>query len=677
MKRASRASILGIVSLVVASCAGSAGDSSNAIESVGEGPAPASPVAVTMEQRFGSGRAVAAASNGIRTVVATTSDIAVSDGAAGPFRVIAGAAEPTRDIGMSPDGERLTIVTNTGGLEIWSTDDAPSQVAGFAGVDAAEFRPDGSLVVVGGDVARIVDVVDGSTLDEWVVPSGRSLGPFAVADDGRIVMSVAGGSAPAFATWSEGVDPLIVEVDVETVGDVEIVRIVTVGDRVALGLEDSTDSFEGQIAVSTIGAGEPAWSIEFGSAVDGGAWSLVADGSLLIGQVSTMRFVDENGVAASSPQTITPIERVTPDGLVVLSNGSILRFERTGLLREVSVGSAPVIDLHIEPSSGVTTVVDTTGQISAIAQDANDAVLIGDFVAAALNDVAVAADGRIATASAGGIVELRSGDGATLGRLVHDEGSVDSVVFSQDGTELASGVAQRRTESAWDDTLSLWDVSTSERIFEVGGEAEEVAGCSFFTNRVRFSNDGSFVVSLSHDFTVAVIAVPSGELLHTFAPHANTVLDVAISPDGTRLVTSGDDSTMRVWDLETYELLADHATTMGGFWSLSFLADATSVVAGDLSGNLSVVDVMTGAATMAFESTKLRQARSAVSPDGQFVAAGAEGSSVRIWSTETGDLITELVGHGAAVSAVAFSADSSRLVSASQDGTTIVWVLMI
>lgn len=688
VSRLRAAAVLPLVALLVASCgvfdsapetdgvepAAPSVDDAGSETATDDGVVAAAPVGVELESRLGTGRAVLAATNGPQAIIATTVDVVVRSDVDAEFRPLALSASDVRDVTISPAGDRVLAVLDGGVASLWGVGGEMTEIATLGDVVGAAFRADGSLVVDGSGSLRIVDGVDGSVIGEWTVPDDRSLGPIAIADDGRILSSLIGGTTAEIAVWNGLDEPTIVEV---APGDADavIVRVVAAGDRVAVGLQDSADDFEGRIAVFPIGSPDESWSHRMDAGVSSAAWALTPDGGLLVGEDSTIASLDEDGAPVASVATDAPIERVTRTGLVAVSNGSILRRDSGGQLNEIFPGAAPVVDLHTDPASGATVFVDTAGGVVNVGDPSAEPEYIGDFAATPVNDVAVAADGRIATASTDGVVNVRDIDGSAMARLVHDEGSVDSVAFADGENQVATGVAQRRTASAWDDTVSVWDPDQSTRVFEIGGEVEEVAGCSFFTNRLRFSNDGTFVVSTSHDFTVSVIAVPSGELLHTFEPHANTVLDIAISSDDSKLVTSADDSTMRVWDLETYELLADHQATMGGYWSLSFLPDDSSVVAGDLTGNLSVIDIATGLVTTVFDGAKLREARTAISPDGRVVAAGAEDSIVRLWSVDTGEIIGEAVGHTGAVTAVAFFRDSQRFVSSSKDGTAIVWTL--
>ena len=63
----------------------------------------------------------------------------------------------------------------------------------------------------------------------------------------------------------------------------------------------------------------------------------------------------------------------------------------------------------------------------------------------------------------------------------------------------------------------------------------------------------------------------------------------------------------------------------------------------------------------------------AISPNGQFVAAGHYDSVVCIWDVETGVLVERLRGHGDGAYSVAFTPDGKGLVSGSLDKTLKFW----
>lgn len=63
----------------------------------------------------------------------------------------------------------------------------------------------------------------------------------------------------------------------------------------------------------------------------------------------------------------------------------------------------------------------------------------------------------------------------------------------------------------------------------------------------------------------------------------------------------------------------------------------------------------------------------AISPNGQFVAAGSLDTVVRIWDVATGMLVERLRGHRDSVYSVAFTPDGKGLVSGSLDKTLKYW----
>ena len=65
----------------------------------------------------------------------------------------------------------------------------------------------------------------------------------------------------------------------------------------------------------------------------------------------------------------------------------------------------------------------------------------------------------------------------------------------------------------------------------------------------------------------------------------------------------------------------------------------------------------------------------AISPNGQYVAAGSMDAVVRIWDVSTGQLAERLRGHRDSVRSVAFTPDGKGLVSGSFDKTLKFWDL--
>ena len=109
---------------------------------------------------------------------------------------------------------------------------------------------------------------------------------------------------------------------------------------------------------------------------------------------------------------------------------------------------------------------------------------------------------------------------------------------------------------------------------------------------VTFSPDGTLLASAGRDHAVRLWDVETGELVREFLDHTTWVIGVDFSPDGRWLVTgesgsSADDrftvqARMQLWDVETGELLRVYEGHTGGIWSVDFSPDGQMLVSAGL-----------------------------------------------------------------------------------------------
>ncbi len=684
--------------LLVAACSPSGGrdeaspiDDGEAVVEL-DGPPTVSTVTGSVAARVGPGRALAAAAGAGTLLVATTTGLHVFAGVGSPGEGVLGepaaslptpAGGPVEHVALSPDGT-TAVVGNAEITELWALAPAaaePGRIATVERADSAGFGPPGHAVVVRPEVVEVLDAATGEAVERYEAPASATFGALAVAADGGSWMVPVLGRSGHRALWSAGGSPAAL-VDLPLPTELSFGRVVVAPDGAGALIELwSEDLFDGVVA-SWRAAGGLRWSTPI-TATE--VWDARPGGGLVVTDGVLSRSVADDGTERALPDAggdgaAVVVHALASDRHVtVLHDGSRLLVGPDGA-RALVVPSAPqpaVTTTARHDRTGLA-VVDALGRVELLDELGAVVAVVDRYAGGAINDLALSTDGALAVATTtGAVTVLDSGNpsGGPTARLDHPEGNVDSVAFSPDGRRLATGIAARRSALAFDDTIALWDLAAATRTTEIGGESEDVPGCSSFTNRLRWSPDGSFVVAVSHDFTVLLLDPATSQVRRELPPHAGPVLDVALSPDGRRLATSANDSTLRIWDTASGDLVAEHDAAIGGYRSLAFV-DGSTVLGADLSGRITSIDVDSGRITATFEAVKAREAQLVVSPDGSLAVAG-DGATVRVWSTSTGAEIGRLDGHSGAAVASTFTPDGGGLIVGSADGTVVFWDLTL
>ena len=154
------------------------------------------------------------------------------------------------------------------------------------------------------------------------------------------------------------------------------------------------------------------------------------------------------------------------------------------------------------------------------------------------------------------------------------------------------------------------------------------------------------------------------------------ITQVAVSPDGKRIVSGSRDKTLRLWDADTGLALGQPLTGHSdSVESVAFSPDGKRIVSGSDDTTLRLWNANTGQPVgKPLDGHSNWVFSVAVSPDGKRIVSGSNDTTLRLWDAETGQPVGQpLAGHSAGVNSVAFSRDGKRIVSGSGDKTLRLW----
>ena len=136
------------------------------------------------------------------------------------------------------------------------------------------------------------------------------------------------------------------------------------------------------------------------------------------------------------------------------------------------------------------------------------------------------------------------------------------------------------------------------------------------------------------------------------------VTSVMFSQDGSRVVSGSHDETVRIWNATTGEVEAELKGHTGWVMSVAFAQDGSRVVSGSIDNTVQIWNATTGSIELHMQNGS-HVTSVMFSQDGSRVVSGSHDKTVRIWNVTMGEVEAELKGHTGWVMSVAFAQDGS------------------
>ncbi|HLX51090.1 MAG TPA: WD40 repeat domain-containing protein [Streptosporangiaceae bacterium] len=269
-----------------------------------------------------------------------------------------------------------------------------------------------------------------------------------------------------------------------------------------------------------------------------------------------------------------------------------------------------------------------------------------------VRSVAGLADGRVASGSDDGQVlvwDLTDGHGRRVGS--HTSWCL-SVAAPRGGGPVISG--------SNDGLVRVWDPD--------GAAVEALHG-----RGVRALTVAGGVAYAAVDRMISRFDLAAGQALPPLSGHRRPVVALAVAPGG--VVSGSYDSTLRLWDTAagTSAVLKGHTC---GADAVAVTPDGTEIISAARDATWRRWDAKTGAPGPVHNGGERYSPVLALSPDGETVAIATVEHVIEIWHRRAGcRLLPPLSGHDGYVERLVITPDGRRLLSGSWDRTVRVWSL--
>ncbi len=185
--------------------------------------------------------------------------------------------------------------------------------------------------------------------------------------------------------------------------------------------------------------------------------------------------------------------------------------------------------------------------------------------------------------------------------------------------------------------------------------------------------DGKFIASSGEETSVRLWQTSGGSQVRALEGQAEPSKGLAICPDGSLVASGSDDGTIRIWKLSDGSEIQSAQAHDGFVFSVEFSPDGSQIASAGRDKTIKIWNVSDLSLVTSVPAPMADDLIVALSPDLKSVAYFTKSKGINVWSTERNTKVTSLQNHAFEVRCGVFSNDGTLLAIGSADGVTRVW----
>jgi len=195
------------------------------------------------------------------------------------------------------------------------------------------------------------------------------------------------------------------------------------------------------------------------------------------------------------------------------------------------------------------------------------------------------------------------------------------------------------------------------------GLIKQFEGRSGGVFEIAISPDGQYLLSTGglRDNQACLWEVATGKEIRQFKGHGRVIFCAAFSPDGKKLLTGGDEGNLHLWYTNNGKEICRLKGHSGNVGALAFTSDGGYALSGSADKTVKLWDLKKKKEIHSFEGHEDKVYDLAIAPDGQYIIS-CSGSTIRVWDLKGKALDT--IQAEANVRTLAFSPDGRYFLSA-------------